>query len=197
MTDETNTQPQGDTAPAATEAAPAAPAQPVTPAPVDVESMVAEKLRTWETERITPLQRLISERDEEIKRLKTASMSEEDRAQLAITEQEQERQRLETENWLLRKANENPKAAELIEKFIGLEDPDEQFALVAQALAAATPATPAPAEPDESSQVPDIDPNSPAPRVNPGTPIGPGGQVMDKAFRENFLKSLTNWPGRP
>lgn len=194
MTDETETQPQGS-APAATEAAPAAEAQPATTAPVDVESIVSARLSEWEKDRIAPLQRLISERDDKIKELKTASMSEEDRAQLEITEQERERRQFETERWLFKKAKENPKAADFIEKFIGLEDPDEQFALAASVFAIATPETPVPAAPEASEQVPDIDPNNPARAGVPvGTPIGPEGQVLDKEFRAKYLKSLEFWP---
>jgi hypothetical protein len=158
--------------------------------------MVMSRLTEWEEKRIKPLQREISERDEEIRKLKTASMSEEDRAQLEIEERQRRDEALELENWLLRKGRENPKAAEFLEGvFARMEDLDDLYSFVNGTLAPAAPAAP-PAEPDDSTQVPDIDPNSPAPRVNPGTPIGPSGQVMDKAFRENFLKSLTEWPGR-
>ena len=185
MTDETNTQPQGVPAPVATQEPVAPEAQPASPAPVDVESMVASKLTEWEEKRIKPLQREISERDEMIRQLKTASMSEDERAQLQIEEQERERQEFETQRWLFQKAQENPQVAGLLEKFIGLEDPDEQFALLVKAFTPATPAA-TPAEPDESGQVPDIDPNNPAPK----SPLGqlPTGDAMTREMRQRILQ---------
>ena len=191
MTDTTDTQPQGDPAPVA-DAAPAAPVQPATNAPVDVEAIVTSRLSEWEEKRIKPLQTMLNEKNEEIKKLKTASMSEEQRAQLEIEERERRDQALELENWLLRKGRENSKAADFMEKFVSMEDPDEQWSLVASLFA--DPAPTSPEEPDDSTQVPDIDPNSPAPRVASGTPIGPEGQVLDKKYRETFLKGLTSWP---
>lgn len=189
MTDETNTQPQGDSAPAATAVA----EPPATPAPVDVESIVTARLAEWEEKRIKPLQTLLNEKNDEIKRLKTASMSEEDRVQLEIEEHERERQQFETERWLFQKAKENAKAAELIEQFLALEDPDEQFALVAQALSVAAPATPAPVQPEESEQVPDIDPNNPAPAPSDYGTL-PDGTPINRKLAEDFFAKLGSWP---
>lgn len=202
MTDETTMQPQGE-APAA-EAAPAAPAQPAPNAPADVESIVSERLakaqEEWEAkvnERITGFQRLVSERDEQIKQLKTASMSEEDRAQLEIEEQERERAAFETERWLFNKAKENSTAAEMFQKVLNTEDPEEQWAIfvdIASRLASPAPA-PAP-QPEPAEQVSDIDRNNPAPQIANGTPVLADGTVLDKAFRENYLRNLGSvWPG--
>lgn len=185
MTDETTDQPQGVPAPVDEDAAPAVtPTPPASPAPVDVESIVATRLREWEEKRITPLQTLLNEKNEEIKRLKTASMSEEQREQLEIEERERERQQFETERWLFQKSRENPQVAGVLEKFLSLDDPDEQFALLVQAMTPAAP-TPTPT-PEASDQVPDVDPNNPVPKA----PLGqiPDGTQMTREMRHRLLK---------
>lgn len=184
-------------APEATAAVDAtAPAAPVVP---DVESIVSERLAAFtakfEEERLKPLQREISERDEAIKKLKTASLSEDDREQLLAQEEADRIEAIETENWLLRKARENPAAADLFEKVLKA-DPDEQFALFVSLVSPATP-TPEAAAPEADAQVPDIDKNNPAGAstlVPPGTPIMPDGTALTPEFRKNFLQNLPGWP---
>ena len=185
MTDETTDQPQGVPAPVDEDAAPAATeTPPASPAPVDVESIVTTRLSEWEEKRIKPLQTLLNERNEEIKRLKTASMSEEQRAQLEIEEQERERQQFETERWLFQKSRENAEAAAALEKFLSLDDPDEQWTIWSAAFAPKTPeAAPAP---EPSDQVADIDHNNPVPKA----PLGqiPDGTQMTREMRHRLLK---------
>lgn len=180
MTDETNTQPQGVPTPVATQETEA---QPVSPAPVDVESIVATKLNEWEESRIKPLQREISQRDETIRQLKTASMSEEQREQQRIEDEQREREAFETERWLFQKSRENAEAASALEKFLSLDDPDEQWAVWSAAFAPKTPVDPAP---EPSEQVPDIDPNNPAPKV----PLGQAatGDQMTREMRQRILQ---------
>ena len=197
MTDSSDVQPQGD-APAATVETPAQPA--ATPAPADVESIVSNRLAEFSTkfeeERLKPLQRLISERDAEIQRLKTATMSEDEREQLRIEKEEQDRQSFETERWLFNKAKENAAAAELLERWLSTDDPDELYKFAVEIAARQAPATPTPAAtPEPSEQVPDIDPNNPArSHVPQGTPVTADGQVLDKEFRKSFLQNLAHWP---
>lgn len=202
MTDPATTQPSGD---ASAAPAPVADAQPAATAP-DVESIVSERLAAaqaaWEAkvnERITGFQRVISEKDEAIRNLQRSSMSDEDRQQLQIEEEEQERQAFETERWLFQKAKENPSAAELFEKVLSIEDPDEQFAVFADIASRLQPAAPTPAPtpaPEPSDQVPDIDPNNPrGGSVPAGTPVTADGQVLDKEFRKSFLQNMPFWPG--
>ena len=191
MTDEITIQPQGEApAPVAEAAAPA------TQSPVDVESIVSARLAEWEEKRIKPLQQLVSERDQLIEQLKTASMSEDEREQLLIEQEEDRLTSLETENWLLRKAGENAEAARLLERWLSTDDPDELFAFAAEVASRQSPATPPPAPaPEPSEQVPDIDRNNPAGlRVPQGTPVTADGQVLDKEFRKNFLQNLAHWP---
>ncbi len=198
----TDTQPQGD-APVAPEAT-TAPEQPAeTPAPTDVERIVTERLTAaqtaWEAkvnERITGFQRVVSQKDEEIQKLKTASLSDDERDQLRVETEEQSKQDFETEKWLFKKAKENAAAAELLEKWMSTDDPDELFAFATELASRQAPAAPVPpATPEPSDQVPDIDRNNPSGRqVPPGTPVTADGQVLDKEFRRNFLANLAHWP---
>lgn len=194
-------QPQGETAPAIV--ADPASATPPAPAPVDAETLRAELRAEFEAamnKRVSGLQSTyqeqINEREAEIRRLKTATMSEDEREQARIEEEESRIRSLETENWLLKQSSQHPDAVTAFQRLLSAEDNEAQLAVLVEILSARQPAAPAvPAAPEAETLVPDIDPNNPARAVAPGTPIGPGGQIMDKAFRHSFLKNLTEWPG--
>lgn len=190
MTDLDPTQtPEGTPAPAAPAPAPA----------VDVEAIKAELAAQFNTQmedRIKGFQRMLNERDEQLRQLQAASLSEEEQEQLAIQEQEQRAQALEAENWLLRKAQENAEAAKLFKEVIEIEDPEEQFgyfAALAQRLSA-----PAPEAPEPEVQVPDSDPNNPATFY--GTPgaevLTLGGKTYTPSQIDEMLKGMTSWPSQ-
>lgn len=196
-----DTQPQGD-APVAPEATTAT-EQPAALASTDVERIVTERLTAaqaaWESkvnERVTGFQQLVSQKDAEIQKLKTASLSDDERDQLRIESQEQSKQDFETEKWLFQKAKENAAAAELLEKWLSTDDPDELFKFATELSSRQAPPAPeTPVTPEPSEQVPDIDRNNPSGRqVPPGTPVTADGQVLDKEFRKNFLSNLPYWP---
>lgn len=194
-------QPQGDPAPAiATD--PASGAAPATTAPVDAEALRAElraELETQLNKRVSGLQSTYQEqinaREAEIRRLKTATMSEDEREQARIEEEQAEIQSLQTENWLLKQSSKYPEAVSAFQRILDAGDNETQLAVLVELLSARQPTTPAPATPEADSLVPDIDPNNPVRVVPPGTAIGSQGQVLDKAFRHNYLKNLSEWPG--
>lgn len=194
MADPDTTVPQGEVEPAAPapEAPAAAPA-----APADVEQIVSQRLAEWEEKRIKPLQKLVSERDQVIQQLKTATMSEEEREQQRIEEEQRRIADLETENWLLKQAQRNPTAVELFQKVLSAEDPEAQFALfeeIANRLnTPATPPAPTP-EPEPSETVPDIDPNNPAPAPSDFATL-PDGTPINRTLAEEFFRKLGSWPG--
>lgn len=192
MADPDTTVPQGEVEPAVS--APEAPAA-TTPAPADVEQIVSQRLAEWEEKRIKPLQKLVSERDQVIQQLKTATMSEEEREQQRIEDEQRRIADLETENWLLKQAQRNPTAVELFQKVLSADDPEAQFALfeeIANRLNTATTPTPTP-EPELSETVPDIDRNNPAPAPSDYATL-PDGTPINRKLAEDFFAKLGSWP---
>lgn len=195
MTDSTPT-PNEAPAAEAIEAPASTPEQPAVPSVDDRFAAMKQELETSFNERVKGFQQLISAKDEEIKQLKTASMSEEEREQLLVEETSAYYEGIEAENWILRKAQENAAAAELFDRILNAE-PDEQFRILSEALSRSATTTPTPEEPDESEQVPDIDLHNPAgtsAAVPQGTPTLPDGTPLTPEFRKNFLQNLQFWP---
>lgn len=188
MTDET-TQPTTTETPAAQPPV-AAPA--VTPAiSPDIEALLNERIagvqRTFQTQ--------LNERDAIINQLKTATLSEDERAQLEQDDRDSELESLRTQIWLSEKAKEHPKAAEVYQKLLSVEDPEAALLLLGQYLASQTPAPVAPPEPE--TLVPDVDPNNPS--RNPTTDqsfVMPDGTVLTDEIADSILKGMDRWPTR-
>lgn len=177
-----------------------APAQPpAAPAPAPASVSLTPEIEALLNERIAGVQRTfqqqLNDRDERIRQLQSASLSEEEREQLAAEERDEELARLETENWLLKQSQKNPKAAEAFQKVLEADDPDAQFEYIASLLAASTPA-PAPT-PEPETQVPDVDPNNPPiySQSNQDTITLPDGRVITEADADRILAGLQFWPG--
>lgn len=165
---------------------------------VDVEKLKADLAAEFEAkmnERISGLQSSyqaqINERDAQLRELKTASLSEEEREQLALKERDEELERLRTQLWLAEQSQNKPKAAEVYRKILEAENDDDVIALLDGLTAA--PATTAP--PEEEAQVPDVDPNNPSIHsTNSELVTLPDGRQITAEFAEKFLQDLPRWP---
>ena len=175
--------------------APSAPASQV----FDPEAFKASLFSEWESktnERIagvqSSFQKLLNEKEAEIRELKTATLSEDEREQLAEQEAQQYIEDLEFQVWLANEANSKFKhAAPHIQKLFETRGDVAAFAdYLEQAL---TPA----AQPEPEPQVPDVDPNN-APRVAPtasgDTFIGPDGTPYTPELRKQILAAFGDTP---
>jgi hypothetical protein len=152
------------------EASAPAPAQ-----PPDTEAIKAELRSELTAEfdtRVAGFQTVINQKDEEIRQLKTASLSEEEREQLAESEKDRRIADLEEQVALAKVAKENPQIGEVFQQLAKAESYEEQAAIL---LKLATPAPPPEPEPAAPS---DVDMNNPNPtvgeiagRMPDGTPI--------------------------
>lgn len=173
------------------------------PAGLDLEVVKRDLMTQFDkkmNERVAGFQRMIAEKDEKIRELQLNALPAHEREQVEIEENERYYARLEMDNWLLRKQAQNPKAADLLAKFLDAPDRDAQFDLLTSALGINTaPVSPsdAPQSMEGAPAVPDIDRNNPAPQ-NPSGPvtIAPDGTPIDAAFAERFIASLKEWPSR-
>lgn len=174
-----------------------APAQDAPAAPAfDPEAFKAELFSQWEAktnERISGVQstfqKLLNEREDEIRQLKTATLSEEEREQLAEREAEQYVEDMETRLWLATEAAQKyPKAAGHIQKLVESKGDVASFAEYLESVLN----PPAP-EQEPEAQVSDVDPNRPAPK-NPGGLIQmPDGQgAMTEEMADRILASFGN-----
>lgn len=172
---------------------PEAPAsQPAQPA-FDPEAFKAEMAKLMD-QRVagvqSTLQSQINERDEVIRELKTANLSEDEREQLAEQEAQAYIDNLEFQVWLANEANKKfSKAAPHIQKLAELDGDVTAFAEYLEA--ALSPAL----EPEPEPVVSDVDPNN-APRTpvaaGPDSYIGPDGQVMTPELRKQILAGFGN-----
>lgn len=177
--------------------APATPegAAPATPA-FDFEAFKASLATEFEqkmSERISGLQSVydkkLNERDEQIRQLKTATLSEEEREQLAEKEATEYVEKMERELWLAREASQKfPKAAPLLQKLFEANGDVESFAQSLEAVL-----NPAPVTPEPEEEVSEVDPNNPprTPVAGANDFIGPDGQVYTPELRRQILESLS------
>ncbi len=147
------------TTPATEEQAPPAQDAPVTTAfdPKELEARFTALIE----DRVKGFQRVIGEKDQTIaslqRELKTTSMSEEEREQLAAKERDEEREQLALENQLLKLGQQYPNEVAIVQKMLAGESVTDYVAALHEALKPATPATP---EPEQ--EVSDVDRNNPA-----------------------------------
>lgn len=176
---------------------PEAPASQPAQQAFDPEAFKASLLAEWENktnERIagvqSSFQKLLNEREAEIRELKTANLSEDEREQLAEQEAQAYIDNLEFQVWLANEANKKfSKAAPHIQKLAELDGDVTAFAEYLEA--ALSPAL----EPEPEPVVSDVDPNN-APRTpvaaGPDSYIGPDGQVMTPELRKQILAGFGN-----
>jgi Skp family chaperone for outer membrane proteins len=179
-------------------AAPATPPAPtITP---EIESLIAQRVQELSDKRVAGLQssydKKFADQQREFQKLRTQLTGEEEpqqdpevAAQLAS---------LARENAILRASQKFPKAAPLYQQMIGMDTAEEQIAFIEQVLdtaaRAAVPQTPAaPQVPIEELDVPDSDPNRPAPNSGGRIPDYDGVQ-MSEEYAARIINSVKDWP---
>lgn len=165
-----------------------------TPAPVaspDIEKLRADLSAEFEKkmqDRVTGFQRLLSEREQELRELKTAGLSEEEREQLARQESEDRVAALERENELLKLSRVYPEEAPLFEQLLAAPTAKDQLEflrkLKADLKAASTPA--APANEAEEPDIPDVISTNPMRPPEQGVLL-PNGTLMTEDLADRLL----------
>lgn len=187
MSDET-TQPESQ-APAEETSPAAAPA-------FDVEKIKSELVAALDTkmnERIAGIQSTyqsqINERDQEIRELKLATLSEDEREEVAEQEGEEYVAALEQQVRLAELAEKYPDVIPHFKKLLMSQTDEEQAEYLNSLL------HPQATQPEPEQQVPEVDPNNPAPTSSPLTGYRmPDGTPLTPEFAEQFLKSLGDAP---
>lgn len=181
----------------APQAAPATDAPATTPAfdPAAFETKIASLIE----ERVKGFQRIVSEKDQSIadlqRQLKTASMSEEEREQLAVKEEQDRIEALALENELLKLGQQYPTEVGIVQKMLAGQSVSDYVAALHEALAATKAPTP---EPEQ--EVSDVDRNNP-----PATPVTrsagadmislPDGSFITVAQGEEILRQAKSLHG--
>lgn len=183
-------------------AAPPALGEPGTSAP-DIESIKAEiaaqlqaQLDAKMNERVAGFQRLVSERDTEIRTLRgqleearLSALPDDEREEEESRKREEEFERLRAENELLRLMPEYPDELPLFQKLISAPDAKTQLSIIRELRTPATPA-PAPAASEEDGLEPaPVDPNNP-PRSEAEGLVLSDGTVMTDDLADRLLKSV-------
>lgn len=132
----------------------------------------------------------VNERDQTIRELKLAAMSADERETVTEKEGEAYVADLERRVKFAEIGKKYPPATmEAFEKLLKSSTEEEQVALFASLLQPKAP------EPEPEQQVPDVDPNNPAPTASPLTGYRmPDGTPLTPEFAEQFLKSLGDQP---
>ena len=167
------------------------PETPVTPAfdPKELETRFASLIE----DRVKGFQRIVQERDDRLaeleRQLKTTSMSEEEREQLAAKEESERMEQLALENSLLKLGQQYPNEVAIVQKMLAGSSVEEYVAALHEAMKPATPATP---EPEQ--EVSDVDRNNP-PATPTSAPAGADmirlsdGQLITREAGVEMLKS--------
>ena len=172
---------------------------PQAPAPAtegfDPARFKAELESSWSqqlAERISGIQsgyqQQLNQRDEEIRKLKNATLTEEERVQLAEQEAEDEAAQylddLETRVALAELAAKYPKAAPHIQQLYQTGTLEEQAAYLDSLL------NPTPATPEASEQVPPVDANNPPRGADTGALLNIDGKELTQEMRRQILESF-------
>lgn len=172
---------------------------PVIEPAVDIEAVTAQvrqALAAENEERVKGFQRALADKDKEIRNLKTATLSDDERSALAVQEAERERDEARREASLLKlRAQYAPEVVTAFEALTSLNTPEEQVAFIANLRAPSTPAAPAP-EPDADLDVRDATPARPAAtsQTIQGTPASDGsGRVWNGETGEAYLRKISVW----
>lgn len=163
---------------------------PVTPAVPDIE-----KMRLEMDERIKGFQRLVSERDAELARLRQAdeerriaTLPEDERLAYEQSRYQKEVDRLRMENEVLQAALKYPTTFPKYDALMKAKTAEEQIALLASWESPVAPPSPADAEPPAPAPV---DKNNPA-QGKSKTVVD--GFEMDDNIATSLLKSIKVWP---
>lgn len=155
---------------------------------MDIEARLAALEAGYE-ERIKGFQRLLANRDQEksalereLKELKTADLSEDERVQLTLAELQEEKDRLETELELVKLGSKYQDEMPLYQKLLGAQTAEEQLEFLRSLRSSG--AAPAGKAPAESS---DLDLNNPR-QSAPAGMILPDGTMMTDELAERILK---------
>jgi hypothetical protein len=138
-------------------------------------------------ERAAGFQRALAEKDAELRALKTAGLSEDEREQLARQENESAIEVLRRENELLKLAREFPDEMPLFERVLNAPTAKAQLEAFRVLRAELSPKAPAPvAEPE--LEVPDILSSNPPRQTGPTLP---DGTAMSDALADRLLGSAS------
>ena len=186
----------------------AAPEQPTTPAAPppapaispEIEALIARQVQELSDKRVAGLQssydKKLADQQKEFAKLRAQMLGEpepqEPAADPALASRLAE---LERQNAILRASQKYPKAAPLYEKLVQFTDAEEQIAFLETLVAQQTPAPPPPtaAQPAEELDVPDIDPNRPAPSAGQNAGFVDGIRMSDDIAKQ-ILNSVKDWP---
>lgn len=178
---------------------PTAPATPPAPAITpEIEALIAQRVQALSDQRISGLQASFDKRfaaqDKELQRVRKQALGEPDEDPAEDSELARENAELKRRIAISEVASRYPKAGAVYQKLVSLDDVDEQVAYLEGLLTPpAPPAAPPPAqEPDEELDVPDIDPNRPAP-TGAGYAVYDGVRMNDE-IAKRILESATSWP---
>lgn len=164
--------------PEGTEASASAPASPT----VDLEQVRTE-LRAEFDARIGGFQTVINKLTEENRQLKTSTLSDEEREQLALKEAEDYIEQLERKVALGELASQYPaEVAKAYQQLLDARDGNEQVQFLASLMQ--------PKAPEPEAQIADVDRNNPAPTVGQAVARLPDGTPMDGATADEWLKRL-------
>lgn len=170
------------------------------PAPAAFDPTAFEKrIADLMEERVKGFQRIISERDTKLadleRQLKTASMSEEERAQLVASEEKERLEQLALENQLLRLGQQYPTEVAIVQKMLAGESVEDYVAALHEAMKV----TKAP-EKEPEQDVSDVDRNNP-----PATPVTasagqdmvslPDGRALTREAALEILKAASTLHG--
>jgi hypothetical protein len=158
-----------------------------------IKSELVAAIDTKMNERIAGIQSSfqsqINERDQTIRELKLASLSEDERETVAEQEGEEYVAELERKVQLAELAEKYPDVVPHFKKLLASKTPEEQAEYLNSLLHPQAP------EPEPEQQVPDVDPNNPAPTASASTGQRlPDGTPLTPEFAEQFLKSLGDTP---
>jgi len=163
---------------------PAAPAQGFDPAALEA-SLLAKF-----DERIAGIQsgyqQQLNERDQRIRELESASLSEEEREELAEKEAEEYVSQLEMRVALQDLSEKFPKAAPHLQKLIQFGSAEEQAQYLESLFA--------PPEPEPAEAVPPVDTNNPSPVASNESVLNFDGQQLTAEARKRILESFGDTP---
>lgn len=192
---DTPSAPAQEAIPATAEITPAVtPETPAAPATTAFDPSAFEaKITAQMDERVKGFQRVIGEKDSRIseleRELKTASMSEDERAQFDAQREQEQLEQIMLENELLRLGREYPNEVSLLEKLLNADSVTDYATILHEAFSAASAAG------EAETKVPDVDRNNP-PAINPSTAGAdmvqtPAGVMTREAALEILRKAET------
>lgn len=166
------------------------------PAPAEVDNSIESVRREFE-ERFKGLQRVIAEKDQaleatnkELYQLKTAGLSDDERAQLETTRLREQLDQLAKENELMKLAQSYGEEIPLFQKLLGAETAEEQLRLIREIRAGQAASQDRPSGNTPDVEVPGSSPINPMrPDALGATKDGMSGDIADRIL-ESFKGAL-------